>query len=135
MRVQAFYLPLVFLAISLCMGGDWLGELMGVLVGHLCAPGTPAFGCTGIAALQQKGQQIAPLMRASHAGALPALAALSMKSKHWSFCHGFGAASGTDGRCCTPTPTYNELVGGNMAGRALELSAVCVWGMGSGTTS
>ena len=28
----------MFLAISLCMGGDWLGELMGVLVGHLCAP-------------------------------------------------------------------------------------------------
>ncbi|KAK9830886.1 hypothetical protein WJX81_001804 [Elliptochloris bilobata] len=33
--LQAFYLPLVFVVLSLCMGGDWLGELMGVLVGHL----------------------------------------------------------------------------------------------------
>ena len=67
---QAFYLPLVFLVISLCMGGDWLGELMGVLVGHLCAPKSQdLLHCmTSAAMLQQRRALHALLTRATHAG-------------------------------------------------------------------
>jgi Derlin-2/3 len=36
--VEGRYLPWVMLVIQLCMGGDWQGDLVGLLVGHMCAP-------------------------------------------------------------------------------------------------
>ena len=32
---QAVYLPFCLVAISLVMGGDWMMELLGILVGHV----------------------------------------------------------------------------------------------------
>lgn len=39
--LQAFYLPFALAALSLAMGGDWISDLLGILVGHLCAPDSP----------------------------------------------------------------------------------------------
>lgn len=36
--IQAFYLPFALMALSLAMGGDWISDLLGIVVGHLCAP-------------------------------------------------------------------------------------------------
>ncbi len=36
--IQAFYLPFALLALDLAMGGDWMSDLLGIIVGHLCAP-------------------------------------------------------------------------------------------------
>ncbi|EIE24873.1 Derlin-1 [Coccomyxa subellipsoidea C-169] len=33
--IQAFYLPFALLALDLAMGGDWMSDLLGIIVGHL----------------------------------------------------------------------------------------------------
>ncbi|BDA49288.1 Derlin-1 [Coccomyxa sp. Obi] len=33
--IQAFYLPFALMALSLAMGGDWISDLLGIVVGHL----------------------------------------------------------------------------------------------------
>lgn len=40
--IQAFYLPFALMGLSLAMGGDWMSDLLGILVGHLCAPTYPS---------------------------------------------------------------------------------------------
>ena len=37
-NLQAFYLPFALMALSVLMGGDWISDAMGIVVGHLCAP-------------------------------------------------------------------------------------------------
>ena len=33
--LQGFYLPFVFVAFSLLIGGNWVADLLGILGGHL----------------------------------------------------------------------------------------------------
>ena len=35
--LQGFYLPFVFTAFSMLIGGNWVADIFGILAGHLCA--------------------------------------------------------------------------------------------------
>ena len=41
MSLQAFYLPFALAALSFFMGGDWVSDVLGIVVGHLCVISCP----------------------------------------------------------------------------------------------